>query len=115
MINIRSLVFETNSSATHSVSLITRDEYNKFLSGDYFLDFDDGIIYTKEEAFTIARSKRDYNENMDEDDIRYMLADYSIFDIDTYRQIIEDNEYTEEDTFVKGSTEYIVLSHFCWD
>ena len=115
MINIRKTIFETNSSATHCVTLLTEDEYDKFVDGESFLDFDKGIIYTKDEAFKIARSKSDYTENMTDEGIEDLLADYKIYNWHTWYTYIEDEEYTDTDEFTKNGQKYIVLAHYYWD
>lgn len=33
--NIRNQVFETNSSTTHSLTILSEDEFNEFEKGDY--------------------------------------------------------------------------------
>ena len=38
MIQIRRGVFETNSSSTHSITICTRDEYDKWKKGEFILD-----------------------------------------------------------------------------
>lgn len=54
MINIRHNLFETNSSSVHSMTLLTEDEYNKWVSGDYYLDFGEGRVLTPEEVQIIV-------------------------------------------------------------
>ena len=54
MINIRHGLFETNSSSVHSMTLLTQDEYDKWGSGDYYLDLDEGRVLSREEAETIV-------------------------------------------------------------
>lgn len=38
MITIRSGVFETNSSSTHSLNICTEDEFNKWINGELLYD-----------------------------------------------------------------------------
>lgn len=38
MVIIRRNVFETNSSSTHSCTIFTEDEYNKFEAGDLYIN-----------------------------------------------------------------------------
>lgn len=49
MINIRANTFETNSSSTHSITICTEEEYNKFVNGELGIDWDDRLV-PKEEA-----------------------------------------------------------------
>lgn len=43
-INIRSNVFETNSSSVHTLCICTEDEYEKFKNGELLYDLDLDIL-----------------------------------------------------------------------
>lgn len=49
MIQIRAGVFETNSSSTHSLCIMTQDDFNKWVSshnGEYYFVDGDGYGYS---------------------------------------------------------------------
>ena len=50
MFSIRKDVFETNSSSTHSLTLCTQDEYDKWVAGEYVYD------RTEEELIPIEKA-----------------------------------------------------------
>ena len=71
--NIRFNTFETNSSTTHSLTILPIDEFNKFKQGTMYLDWDDKLI-TYEEAFKKQFDKNyPYEEALQEylDDMGY--------------------------------------------
>ena len=43
-INIRSNVFETNSSSVHTLCICTEDEYEKFKNGEWLYDWDSDLL-----------------------------------------------------------------------
>lgn len=46
---IRRGVFETNSSSTHSLTMCTEEEYQKWKDGELYISYWDGNFITKEE------------------------------------------------------------------
>lgn len=71
-ISIRRGVFETNSSSTHSLTICTEDEFNKWKNGEMYLTYDG--LETKEDIMKtwIANKKRWYPEeyaNLSEEEI----------------------------------------------
>ena len=53
MIQIRKNVFETNSSSTHSMTLVKKEEYDKWVKGEYYFWIDSWVFIPKEEALAI--------------------------------------------------------------
>ncbi len=54
MIQIRASVFETNSSSTHSLCIMTQDDFNKWVfshNGEYYFVDGDGYGYTFNHCF----------------------------------------------------------------
>ena len=58
---IRFGVFETNSSSTHSLTIVNKDDYEKFENGEMLLDRYKEVLVTKDEA--IEKLKRYYKED----------------------------------------------------
>ena len=69
MKTIRANTFETNSSSTHSMIILTEEEYDKLESGELYLD-DDEVI-TKEEAKNIFLKHMNENKYMYDDDLSF--------------------------------------------
>lgn len=60
MINIRANTFETNSSSTHSITICTEEEYNKFINGELGVDFDGNLVPKEEAKYDIDTYGEDY-------------------------------------------------------
>ena len=69
MKTIRANTFETNSSSTHSMIILTEEEYDKLESGELYLD-DDEVI-TKEEAKNIFLKHMNEDKYMYDDDLSF--------------------------------------------
>lgn len=76
---IRHSVFETNSSSTHSLTMMMKDDYVRWGEENLYMytgygwgwDFDkpvNGTLYTKEEAIKFVKSSRYYDKNYDIDE-----------------------------------------------
>ena len=70
MKTIRANTFETNSSSTHSMIILTEEEYDKLESGELYLDDDDKVI-TKEEAKNIFLKHMNKDKYMYDDDLSF--------------------------------------------
>ena len=108
---IRRGVFETNSSSTHSITMCSQEEYDKFNKGELLIVNEDSFI-TKEEA--IENLKKDtwfnkYHPNFDftnEDELADILADN---DYKTSDQYFDDERLEDfHDTYVTKSGETVV-------
>ncbi len=95
---IRSGVFETNSSSVHSLTLTDGDTFSKWESGEYFYDWNNDKIVSKEEA--IKRINKLYNcpEGWwNNDDVaRNILREKCFLTRDEYDNHVKYYEYFEE-------------------
>ena len=92
MINIRHGLFETNSSSVHSMTLLTQDEYDKWDSGDYYLDLDEGRVLSREEVETIVSeyvNKWGDEYPTDEEEFDDILSWKDIYSSDSYESFTE--------------------------
>ena len=69
MKTIRANTFETNSSSTHSMIILTEEEYNKLESGELYLNEDE--VITKEEAKNIFLKHMNEDKYMYDDDLSF--------------------------------------------
>ena len=122
MRQIRRCVFETNSSATHSLTLYKKDEWEKIKNGECLVD--DGYKYrkdkqkfsSKEEIKNSDRYEKwlslyrpDYEEYTDEELLEeYMLED-AIYTYDDYR---EKFDVLEEEV---PDSDYVAISIFSYE
>ena len=108
MKTIRANTFETNSSSTHSMIILTEEEYDKLESGELYLN-DDEVI-TKEEAKNIFlkhmnEDKYEYDDNLSfEENIKNYLDEFEYYSSE-YPQSLEN--WKEEDELESDTNIYI--------
>ena len=129
---IRRNVFETNSSSTHSLTLILKSDYDKWDKENGFLFTGSGWcypegnkpqkdhVYTKEEAIEFEKlskypPKDDFDWD-DEDAVLEMLHDNEWFDSDYYWNYYCEEYETFEDTITTPSgDEVIAFGYYGYD
>lgn len=89
MINIRYGLFETNSSSVHSMTLLTQDEYEKWESGNYYIDLYEGKILTKGDVETIV------SEYINHWGLEYPIDKEEFDEILYYKDIYSPESYEE--------------------
>ena len=104
MKQIRRGVFETNSSSTHSITMCMKEDYDKWVNGETYLNkgrgwcsyskYKDKQFVTKKEAIDIITNnkyppKADL-DTMDNDELMECFRENDIYSIENY-----DNEYLE--------------------
>ena len=108
MKTIRANTFETNSSSTHSMIILTEEEYDKLESGELYLN-DDEII-TKEEAEKIFlksmnEDKYEYDDNLSfEENIKNYLDEFEYYSSE-YPQSLEN--WKEDDELEFDINKYV--------
>lgn len=115
MKSIRRGVFETNSSSTHSITICSKEEYEKWEKGEVLLN--EGFrakekFITKEDA--INKLKNDgYHECLDfenEEEVNDALRDEDIKTCDEYFSC--DYETFEETFTTKNGDEMVVFGYY---
>lgn len=105
MLQIRHGVFETNSSSTHSITIVPKDEFEKWVDGEVYFNDDSWEVknrnrwLTKEEAIAgvlgcdyppTNDDDRDYTykelDEMNNDDLSEILSNYSIYSFNEYSE-----------------------------
>ena len=99
MIQIRQGVFETNSSSTHSITIASESDFDKWKNGDVYLNEgwwsgsnnpnEDKTFLTKDEAINLLESCEYYkgNENlsdMSDAEINEMFRNWEIYTFENY-------------------------------
>ena len=108
MKTIRANTFETNSSSTHSMIILTEEEYNKLESGELYLNEDE--VITKEEAKNIFlkymnEDKYMYDNDLSfEENIKNYLDEFEYYPSE-YPQSLE--TWKEEDELESDTNIYI--------
>ena len=103
MKTIRMGTFETNSSSTHSIAICTKEQYEKWVYGELYLNDcgsyhdKDSIIkgkefITKDEAINFLKH---YNYIDDEeDDLDYVLREYNIYSYNSWGEDYERDSHS---------------------
>ena len=98
MIKIRRNVFETNSSSTHSLTMCTKEDYNKFADYKAYLvdwssapkalmPFEEAIEFLRTNSLMDADAEATVREMYNKNDLESVgnyLSDYEVYDYDTY-------------------------------
>lgn len=90
MIQIRKNVFETNSSSTHSITLVKKEEYDKWVKGEYYIWVDSWEFISKEEALTIREDLFKQGEDINMWDFPLSFEEFNDYDIVEYDHILKD-------------------------
>lgn len=124
---IRRGVFETNSSSTHSLTMMLKEDYDNWCEGDLFL-FDgysawypednqplENYLYTKEEAITFEKLSKwapseDFDWN-DDDAVMTMLRENNWTDYDSWCSRSEYYE-TYEQSMITPKGDHVVAFGF---
>ena len=113
MINIRSNVFETNSSSTHSITMCMEDTFLKWKNGELlfnrytheFLSVDDVLAsITKEYSETSANALAAMRA--DEKEFFYNLMDYDWYSYKNWREEVYYEHFTDTYKTSSGDTVY---------
>lgn len=103
MISVRRNVFETNSSSTHSLTMCSEDEYNKWKNGELLYKRWDEKFYTKEQIIEKAREKQvKYLQEKEEGKTIYHYQEKYInasTDEELYKAEYDEEEYQNYDDF----------------
>lgn len=107
MRQVRRMTFETNSSSTHSITMCLKNDYDKWESGEVYLNDDGGWssnspykekqFVTKEEAIDILTNNKYPPEKdltkLDDEELDDIFKDNEIYTYDNYwRDYLEDYE-----------------------
>lgn len=100
---IRRSIFETNSSSTHSITMVSGSEYDKWKNGELLYDKDNETLVTKEEIEKIKEDDKKMYESLgwtfNESEYDYNSEDSNIRFL-TYNKFF-DFSYIEYSTFTK--------------
>ena len=120
MLQIRRNVFETNSSSTHSITMCSKDDYDRWYRGEAYLnegwwlkdnesEYKNKKFVTRDEAIDIIKCSggdieydNEYYESFD----KYIAEEYEIYAIDEYFE----NDYLENfyESYTTDSGETVV-------
>lgn len=88
---IRRGVFETNSSSTHSLTMVAKDEYESWRQGDFLINTNDNNLISREDAINNLKKSYKHIDFDDEETVKDYLRDNEYLTYDEYF----DDEYLE--------------------
>ena len=113
MISVRRGVFETNSSSTHSLTMCSESDYDKWKKGELLFDNWNDEFITKEEYKKIyEEEKRKYLEkysNKTEEDFEdYFNDDENYYNFDEFWNRYDYDYETFSDSYTTSSGEKVI-------
>ncbi len=102
---IRRGVFETNSSSVHSLSILTREDYETWRDNPYSVYLCDNKIYTEEEAINLLSEQY---PRYSKEEIASELRDFGFENFEDYGANFE----TEFTPFVSPSGDQLVIVEY---
>lgn len=130
---IRLNTFETNSSSLHSLTILSKEDFDKFKSGEYFLKDSSetaGQLITKEEAYKELfneKSREEYEKEYkewaglddsdeidDEQDFLTYVEGEQYSDATSYKHLIDESDYQtyEYGYTTKNGDEIVVFGYY---
>ena len=91
-VQVRQGVFETNSSSTHSLSIISKEQFDLLEKGEVYINGDRLEIYTKEEVdrrWEEYQKEDHYYHDREEFRKKYLYA----LTMDEFRETCDENYY----------------------
>jgi len=89
MLQMRRGTFETNSSSVHSLTIVSKEEFDKFKNGEYYMDYNENFISLEDIKMEILEDGNKIPDN--EDEFNNLLRD---MEYRTYENFA--GEYYEE-------------------
>ncbi len=114
MKQIRVGVFETNSSSTHSLTIVSKEEYEKFKEGEYVWNSNDGKLQSVEDAKNslIADRKRwDKEFEATKEEVEEMLEE----DTKSFDEFGSNYETFETEYETKSGDKVVAFGYYGYD
>lgn len=109
---IRNNTFETNSSSTHSITIVTQEEFDKFKSGDTYIDWNDEF-FTKEEILNSKEYEEFENKGKCSEDKFEAYIEYN--DFRNYDNYNREYETFEEHYTTKSGDKIVAFGYYGQD
>lgn len=108
---IRQGTFETNSSSTHSMTIVMAEDYDKFRKGELLINtYHEKIVSYEEAIEKVINGKYSHEEdreklnNISREDHAQIYEILREYDYRTYNEYEEDNEYRYLESFFETFT-----------
>ena len=104
---IRFGAFETNSSSVHSLTIASKEEFQKFKNRKLFLKDDDHFV-PKKEVLEYLKERGHYIERISEQELNRLIKRYGY---QSYENFGEDYEYFEYEYKTESGDKIIVFGY----
>ncbi len=114
MRQVRVGVFETNSSSTHSLTIVSKEEYEKFKSGDFVWNKDFSKLQSLEEAkkdLIDERKKWDKGFEETPESVEELLEETT----ETYENFGSNYETFNQEYKTKSGEEVVAFGYYGYD
>lgn len=117
-VQVRRGVFETNSSSTHSLTMCSKSDYDKWARGEMLLNESYGLglkgdFVTREEAINALIKNGDIEESeADEDIINDMLKDAELYTSDEWDDRNDEYEHFSRTYKTKSGEEVVSFGYY---
>lgn len=114
MRQVRAGVFETNSSSTHSLTIVSKEEYEKFKSGDFVWNKDFSKLQSLEDVkkdLIAERKKWDKDFEETPENVEELLEETT----ETYDNFGSDYETFEREYKTRSGEEIVAFGYYGMD
>lgn len=102
MLQIRKNVFETNSSSTHSLTMCSQDDYDRWTKGELLFSEWEEEFVTREEAIAELVKKGWITDESDEEEIEAALREDELLTMDDFFEDDYLETFTRKHTSTNG-------------
>lgn len=122
-VQVRRGVFETNSSSTHSLTMCSKTDYDKWRDGElllndsYSLDLK-GDFVTREDAVKALKNYKYCPDGLnfdDDEEVNEALRECSIYTYDEYDNVYDEYEWFRQEYETKSGEKVVAFGHYGWD
>jgi hypothetical protein len=114
MKQIRIGVFETNSSSTHSLTIVSAEEYKKFKNGKYVWNCDDNKLQSIEDAKkSLIADRKEWDKTFEatDEEVEKLMEEST----KTYDDYGSNYETFEEEYETKSGDKIVAFGYYGYD
>lgn len=122
-VQVRRGVFETNSSSTHSLTMCSKTDYDKWRDGELLLNdsysFElKGDFVTREDAISALKNYEYCPDDLnfdDEEAVNKELRNCDVYTYDEYSNANDEYEWFRQEYETKSGEKVVAFGHYGWD
>lgn len=124
-VQIRRGVFETNSSSTHSLTIVSKSSFDKWLAGEvYYSEYNKGDVdkdfMSKEGVNKVLMKRSDTKtlediQNLEEDELSEIYGEEGFYTYESYEELKGYYYSTFEEKHTFGAEEIVAFGYYGMD